>query len=156
MTASEHRAWLGDRDAQRRVTLLSPPANRSIYGFCLLAVMTLSSAIGCGTVRSYRFPIANVSPQTPNQRPQVFFEPETAGNGPVNLAPRPLAPSRPMQELALVESIGTGTKADTESVVSGLMDEASRYGASAVVRVRVDCGWGECHGYGVAVRYLSP
>ena len=93
---------------------------------------------GCGSVQTFRWPISQPAP--PTQRPQVFFEGQM--------------PSTSMTELELVEAVGYGTRANMEDVVTTMQDEAQRYGASAIVRVRVDCGHGTCHGYGVAVRYL--
>ncbi len=95
--------------------------------------------VGCGSVRTYRWPLA--APGNPAVRPAVYFE--------------GTMPQTSMLEVELVESIGYGTKAEVPDVVSGLQDEAQRWGADAIVRVRVDCGHGSCHGYGVAVRWVT-
>ena len=100
----------------------------------------LAMLAGCGSVQTYRWPVAAAA--APTQRPEVYFEGQM-----------PAATS--MAELELVEAIGYGTRANMGDVIEAMSDEAQRYGASAIVRVRVDCGHGTCHGYGVAVRYLS-
>jgi hypothetical protein len=103
-----------------------------------VAAVGLATA-ACGSISTYRWPLAQPAP--PTQRPEVYFEGQM--------------PSTSMSELELVEAIGYGTRANMGDIVNALQDEAQRYGASAVVRVRVDCGHGTCHGYGVAVRYLQ-
>lgn len=105
-----------------------------------LAGVLVPALAGCGSLTNYRFPLARLDAQTTSARPAVFFE----GN----------SPPRPVEAIALVESVGTGNRGDTETVVNAMIDDAARFGASAIVRVRVDCGLGQCHGYGVAVRYL--
>src|SRR5262249_11276105 len=106
----------------------------------LVAIATIASALGCGSVNTYRWPLgpaaAGASPGV-----EVYFEGTMPATG--------------MEELELVEAIGVGTKSNVEDVVEAMRAEALRYGASALVRVRVDCGHGECHGYGVAVRYVT-
>ena len=64
-------------------------------------------------------------------------------------------PAAPMQELAMVESVGTGNKASAEEVVNALSYEAARFGADAVVRVKVDCAYSQCHAWGVAVKLIG-
>ena len=106
-----------------------------------LAALALAVlAAGCGSVQTYRWPVSAAA--APTQRPEGYFEGQM-----------PAATS--MAELELVEAIGYGTRANMGDVIEAMSDEAQRYGASAIVRVRVDCGHGTCHGYGVAVRYLS-
>jgi hypothetical protein len=105
--------------------------------------LTLAVALltGCGTVTTYRFPLEKPSGQISATPPAVFFEGQL--------------PQQNMQELAMVEAVGSGTKASIEDVVNALQLEAARFGASAVVRVRVDCGYSQCHGWGVAVKYVG-
>ena len=94
---------------------------------------------GCGTITTYRFALDR--PAAPvGQRPAIFFE--------------GTLPGTPMRELVMVESVGTGTKASAEDVVTALKDEAARYGADAIVRVKVDCAYSQCHAWGVAVQYV--
>lgn len=108
----------------------------------LFLLLTSLALVGtaCGSVQTYRWPLA--APGNPAVRPAVYFE------GTI--------PQASMQEVELVEAIGYGTRANLPDVVSGLQDEAQRWGADAIVRVRVDCGHGSCHGYGVAVRWVTP
>jgi hypothetical protein len=40
------------------------------------------------------------------------------------------------------------------TVIQALQQEGARFGADAIVRVRVDCGYGNCHAWGVAVRLV--
>ena len=105
-----------------------------------IAIAIALAATACGSIQTFRWPVAQPAP--PIQRPEVYFEGQM--------------PATSMSELELVEAIGYGTRANMGDVVTALQDEAQRYGASALVRVRVDCGHGTCHGYGVAVRYLAP
>jgi hypothetical protein len=44
------------------------------------------------------------------------------------------------EEIALVRAQGVGNRANLESVIGGLQDEARLVGANAVVRVRIDQG----------------
>jgi len=106
----------------------------------LLAFAIVPALAGCGTLETYRFQYGAANP--PSRRPAVYFE----GNAP-NVAT--------MHEIALVEAVGTGTKADMQDVVNALIDEAYRFGANAIVRVRVDCGFSQCHGVGVAVHLAA-
>lgn len=106
----------------------------------LIAAVAVVALAGCGTVRTYRFALDR--PAAPaSARPQVFFEGSLPGTS--------------MRELAMVEAVGTGTKASAEDVVNALQDEAARFGASAVVRVKVDCAYAQCHAWGVAVQYVQ-
>jgi hypothetical protein len=108
-----------------------------------VALLLAAPLLGaCGNVQMYRYPLGAVSTAY-GGRPTVSFEGSELLNA-------------PMQELAMVEAVGSGTNADTESVVNALIFMGQTFGASAIVKVRVDCGFGQCHGYGVAVRYLAP
>lgn len=105
----------------------------------LLYALLALSLTGCGTVRTYRFALDR--PAAPSgARPAIFFEGSM--------------PNQSMREVAMVESVGTGTKASAEHVVSALQDEAARFGADAVVRIKVDCAYAQCHAWGVAVSYV--
>lgn len=100
---------------------------------------TALALVACGHVDTFRYPLGSaMTPVTAS--PAIYFE----GN----------LPQGAMQELAMVEAVGYGTKANTENVAQALSAEASRWGASAVVRVKIECGYGQCHGYGVAVRLV--
>jgi hypothetical protein len=106
----------------------------------VIALLTLP-LFACGTINTYRFPLEKPTGQVSPTPPAIFFEGQM--------------PTQSMQELAMVEAVGSGTKASVEDVVNALQIEAGRWGASAIVRVRVDCGYSQCHGWGVAVRYVS-
>jgi hypothetical protein len=105
----------------------------------LLVLVAALGLTACGTVRTYRFPLDR--PAAPSgARPAIFME--------------GTLPRRSMRELAMIESVGSGTKANAEDVVYALQDEAVRFGADAVVRVKVDCAYAQCHAWGVAVQYM--
>jgi len=106
----------------------------------LLSLLSTLALLGCGSMYTYRWPLSNAAP--PSGRPQIFWEGQLPSGG--------------IRELEMVEAIGGGTHANMEDVVAAMQDEAERYGANAIVRVRVDCGHGTCHGYGVAVRFVGP
>jgi len=106
----------------------------------LLALLSALALTGCGSMYTYRWPLSGAAP--PNGRPRVYFEGSL--------------PSAGIQELEMVEAVGGGTHANVEDVVNAMLDEAQAYGANAIVRVRVDCGHGTCHGYGVAIRFVGP
>ncbi len=106
----------------------------------VVALAIAATVVGCGRLTSYRYPLSQ--PAAPAaQRPGIYFE----GN----------LPGEAMQELAMVEAVGSGTKASAEDVLGAMQDDAARLGANAIVRVKVDCAYGTCHGYGVAVRFLG-
>jgi hypothetical protein len=104
-----------------------------------LLLALVASTVGCGTLRTHRFQLGPAGP--PGSRPAIVFEG----------SPIPSA----VEEIAMVEAIGTGSKASQEDVLSALIDEGSRWGATVLVRVRVDCGYGTCHAYGVAARTIA-
>lgn len=94
------------------------------------------SLVGCGNLTSERF-------ITGRQYPQH--------QGSVRVILENDAPPEHYEEIAIVRAVGTGTKANLDSVFDGLRDEAHRVGANAVIRVRIDHGNGVA-GIGVAVR----
>ncbi len=108
--------------------------------YALVAQLALALT-ACGSVRTYSYPLA--APQTPTNAapPSIYFE----GN----------LPAGNMQELALVEAVGYGTKANMEEVAAGLQSQAAHFGANAIVRVKIDCGYSQCHGWGVAVKLID-
>ncbi len=106
----------------------------------LVTALACALLVGCGSITTYRFPLDKQTGQISAAPPQVFFEGSM--------------PTEAMQELAMVEAVGTGNKASVEEVVGALQLEASRWGANAIVRVKVDCGYSQCHGWGVAVRFV--
>ncbi|MGZ3422091.1 MAG: hypothetical protein ACXVEE_29745 [Polyangiales bacterium] len=106
-----------------------------LLSFALLASL---STIACGRVDTYRYALSRPTGVVSSSPPAVFLEGQTPQGG--------------MEELAMVEAVGYGNKSDMGNVVRALQDEAARWGANAVVRVRVDCGYSTCHGWGVAVK----
>jgi hypothetical protein len=107
----------------------------------LALLLALATSVGCGTVTTYRFPLDRPTGTVAKAPPAVFFEGQM--------------PSTGMRELVMVEAVGSGTKASVEHVVNAMQDEAARWGANAIVRVKVDCGYSQCHGWAVAVQYVS-
>jgi hypothetical protein len=59
------------------------------------------------------------------------------------------------QEVAIVQSVGTGSHANLEHVVQGLKEEAAKLGCNAVLRVKIDQGSSNASATGVAV-ILKP
>ena len=113
----------------------APFFTRAFFAFFSLAALS-----GCGSMYTYHWPLSGPAPQ--NGRPLVYFE--------------GTLPSAGLQELEMVEAVGGGTHANVDDVVNAMQDDAQSYGANAIVRVRIDCGHGTCHGYGVAVRFVGP
>ena len=66
--------------------------------------------------------------------------------------------SEDVDEVAIVQAVGTGPHAELEELVSGLKTEAQKLGCDAVVRVHVDQGQGLASASGVAgrVRHGAP
>ena len=106
----------------------------------VVAMIAMIASIGCGSMYTYRFPLNRNAP--PTSGVEVYWEGQLPSGG--------------IEELEMVEAIGGGTHANVGDVVEAMQGEAIRYGANALVRVRVDCGHGSCHGYGVAVRFVKP
>ncbi|MBI2391050.1 MAG: hypothetical protein HYV09_15770 [Deltaproteobacteria bacterium] len=106
-----------------------------------LAVLAAVAVLaGCGSIRTYRFALDRPAGAMSPARPAVFLEGQL--------------PSTNMRELAIVEAVGTGNKASAETVIGAMQDEATRWGASAIVRVKIDCAYSQCHGWGVAVQFV--
>jgi hypothetical protein len=104
----------------------------------LLAIALSTISIACGRVDTYRYALSRPTGVVSTSPPAVYMEGQTPQGG--------------MQELAMVEAVGYGNKSDMGNVVRALQDEGARWGANAIVRVRVDCGYSTCHGWGVAVK----
>jgi hypothetical protein len=106
----------------------------------LLAVTLASLSVACGRVDTYRYALSRPA-GVASSPPAIYMEGQNPAGG--------------MQELAMVEAVGYGTKSDMGDVIAALQAEGARWGANAIVRVRVDCGSSTCHGWGVAVK-LGP
>jgi hypothetical protein len=94
---------------------------------------------GCGRIATYRYGLV-ASPIPVATAPTLFFGADL--------------PSTTMQEVALVEAVGEGTRANRDDVLSALQREGARFGADALVHVTFDCGAGSCHSFAVAVRFV--
>jgi hypothetical protein len=66
------------------------------------------------------------------------------------------APARPFYDIAFVQAIGFGTKANPEDVTRALTDRGATLGCDAVVRVFIDTGYSRAHAAGVCVKWLAP
>jgi hypothetical protein len=75
--------------------------------------------------------------------------PPHGGGARVFLQGQPVPPG--LREVAIVQAVGTGTKADLESVTSGLVLEAQRLGCTAIANVKIDQGSGTASGTGVCM-----
>jgi hypothetical protein len=60
-----------------------------------------------------------------------------------------------LQEVAIVQAVGTGMYARLENVIGGLTTEAGSLGCSAVVNVKIDQGNTTASGTGTCVREAS-
>jgi hypothetical protein len=65
------------------------------------------------------------------------------------------SPERAFYEVALLQTIGFGTNANTDDVVTALVARGKVIGCDGIVRVRVDLGVARAGGFGVCVRW-SP
>lgn len=106
----------------------------------IAALVAVAALTGCGSMYTYRWPLGRAQAPTPGV--EVYWEGQLPSGG--------------IEELAMVEAVGGGTRASVGEVIAAMQGDAMRYGANALVRVRVDCGHGSCHGYGVAIRYVRP
>jgi hypothetical protein len=61
-------------------------------------------------------------------------------------------PTRPFDELGLLQIVSTGNQAEAPAVLAALSHRAAELGCDALVRVRVDVGFTAANGYGVCVR----
>lgn len=105
----------------------------SIVLATLLALAAVLAA--CGSLRTDH--VVTGAPSGPRHGPvRVLMETDT------------VPPT--FQEIGLVRARGEGNRANLESVITGLQDEAREIGANAVVRVRIDQGSGSVSAVGTA------
>ena len=97
-----------------------------------LGALAVSSA-ACGSIRSSHVLTAPSRP--PSRFVRVFLE----GQG--------VPPT--FQEIAIVQTVGSGPYANLQDVVEGLQERAASLGCSVVVHVRVDTGSTTSSGTGV-------
>ena len=111
----------------------------------LLAV-TLLGAAGCGSVETHTAMLRAPGPPRPRGAVELYLAEPADASG----------PSRPLDELGLVQAYGSGNKANPEDVAEGLVARAAQLGCDAVVRVTIDIGYTRAHAAGVCVRYVGP
>jgi hypothetical protein len=102
---------------------------------CAPALALLLVATGCG-----RLVVDHV----------VTGRPAAPHTGPVAVIMETDPPPANFAEIALVRAHGSGTKANLQTVIEGLQEEARKVGANAVVRVRIDQGSGSVSAIGTA------
>lgn len=106
--------------------------------FRWLCLLTASAALlGCGTVTRHH--VMSGALAAPHQGPVAIV---------MEGAPVP----GELEEVAIVQAVGHGVKANLPSVIDGLKNEARSLGCTHVVRVRIDQGSGMASGSGVAGR----
>lgn len=103
--------------------------------FAVVIVVAWTLLVGCG-----RLVVDHV----------VTGAPASPYAGPVRVVMETEAVPPGFQEIALVRARGEGNRANLESVMIGLQDEARQVGANAVVRVRIDQGSGSVSAIGMA------
>ena len=107
--------------------------------FVLVGCVALALA-GCGTVDTHR--VVSGHAYTPHAGPVA-----------IGMEGAPVPPD--LEEVAIIQAVGRGTKANMPSVIDGLIHEAQSLGCTHIVRVRIDQGNGMTSGSGVAGR-LRP
>jgi hypothetical protein len=98
--------------------------------------------VGCGHVETHE---AMLHPQVP--RPGHPVE--------LYMFDQPL-PSRPFTEVAIVQAVASGNKAEPEQLAEALSARAAELGCDAVVRTAIDLGYGRAHASGVCVTFTGP
>lgn len=99
----------------------------------LLACLALS---GCGTIRTGHVLTGQPGPPRGGVRIVLQGQPMPAD----------------VDEVAIVQAVGTGVYARLENVVTALQDEAGRLGCDAVLNVKIDQGSTTASGTGTCVR----
>ncbi len=98
----------------------------------VLCVLALS---GCGRVQNHHV---------------LTGAPRAASAGDVRVLMENAPVPEGFVEVAIVQSVGSGFKAELAPVISGLKEQAQKLGCNAVVRVRVDQGASLATAVGVA------
>lgn len=106
----------------------------------MLASALLVLATGCGTMRSR----------------QVNLRSPSAAKGPAALYMdgQETSLTAPFEEVAILQSDGTGRYSSPESVTDALRDRAGELGCDAVIKVRVAVDYSRTIGTGICVRML--
>lgn len=65
-------------------------------------------------------------------------------------------PPEGLEEVALLQAVGSGIHADMEHVVQGLVERARSLGCNAIVNVKIDQGASHASGTGVCLRPPGP
>jgi hypothetical protein len=105
------------------------------------AILVLAaSALGCGTLTTHH----------------VLTGPRAGPySGNVRVVLEGVAEPPGLQEVAIIQAVGDGTRANLESLVSGLQEEAASLGCDIVVHVHVDQGSSKASASG-ALRQRLP
>lgn len=108
----------------------------------LLLGLALTALPACGHVETHEAMLHAAAPR--------------AGS-PVELymADQPL-PSRAFTEIAIVQAVGFGNKAEPEELAAALTARAAELGCDAVIRAAIDLGYSRGHAAGVCVRFTGP
>lgn len=101
------------------------------FGFVMLAL-----AAGCGTLESRHVLTGPPGPPRGDVHIVLMGQPVPEG----------------LQEVAIVQAVGTGVYARLEDVVGGLKAEGGRLGCTAIVNVKIDQGSHTASGTGTCVR----
>jgi hypothetical protein len=104
-----------------------------------LMVAGLATIAGCGTLQTHHVLTGPPGPPRGDVRVVLQGQPVPAD----------------MQEVAIVQAVGTGPYARLENVIGGLTAEAGQLGCSAVVNVKIDQGSTTASGTGTCVRELG-
>ncbi len=104
----------------------------------VVAVVATFSLVGCGHVETHDVLLrAPVAPATKD--PDLYIE----GRG----------PTRSFYEVALLQVVGFGSRANPDDVTGALVARAKFLGCDAIVRAHVDQGYARANGFGVCVRW---
>jgi len=106
----------------------------------LMLPLTALVAAGCGTMQSRH--VLTGPPGPPRGGVRVVLQGQPVPDG--------------LQEVAIVQAVGTGMYARLEDIVGGLQAEAGSLGCSAVVNVKIDQGSTTASGTGTCVRDMPP
>lgn len=107
----------------------------------LLALASCLSLVGCGHVETHEAML----------RPA---QARTVRTVELYMADQPL-PARPFYEIAIVQAVGFGNKADPEDLAEALSARAGTLGCDAVVRTNIDLGYSRGHAAGVCVKFMA-